>query len=414
MKRSMGLILVTLGAALLTSGCGRKNKSVRDTRRDQIRADAATKRLELTPIAGAYRGYLSQENGQLQDVSLLLTTKDVSEGEEGEIDPVLVPRLAGYLRFNYSSDGVVYVGFRVLEADFDGETAHLTLKVNNERYKDLVLDLALDGSRLSGRWAATTTVGEVHFVKNGGESLTGLDHRIQGAYSGITNWDREQRYQRTDLVVKAAPSPPEGISLASSLRLYRGSREEQEFLAYHFEDCEFDPISGRLVMKRETSEVAFVGVFNNGQLRGTWSTTYLGEMGDFELTKSDSDHHPKGRSVLPALEGTYQGTIESTPGQANLPKRLQIGLVTSEDHTEANGMALRGGARLYLGEFGTGEYQALPIKDIRYNFYTHAFTATTEGPYVLTFEGVADGTKISGEVRHGSLGQVGAFEVVKQ
>src|SRR5690606_29640771 len=103
--------IVLIAAITQLVGCGNRRKSDRELRRDQIRVNAEAKRRELQNVKGRYYGYLEDAKERQLNVTLSLEIKDLPQDEEGEIDPVMVPSLTGFLRLNYDSNESQYISF---------------------------------------------------------------------------------------------------------------------------------------------------------------------------------------------------------------------------------------------------------------------------------------------------------------
>jgi hypothetical protein len=118
--------------------------------------------------------------------------------------------------------------------------------------------------------------------------------------------------------------------------------------------------------------------------------------------------------LFEALKGTYQGKLTNTNSQSNLPERMMISFVTSQDLSKPNGISVTGSLRFYLGAFGSNEYVEYAFSDVQFNFFTRYFTAKTNDSYKLTLKAEAKLNSISGTVSADALGEVGTFEVKKQ
>jgi hypothetical protein len=72
---------------------------------------------------------------------------------EGEVDPVLVPRLIGTLRFLLGQEHE-YIDAPITSSDFNATNSILSLVAKHEQFGDLVMQLALRDRTLSGDWNA--------------------------------------------------------------------------------------------------------------------------------------------------------------------------------------------------------------------------------------------------------------------
>ncbi len=282
-----------LALSFLALSCSKNTLSERDAKREQLRANAETKRAELSKVAGDYRGLFSDPGGMEQYVSLRLEIKDIPAVVEGSVDPVMVPTLKGFLRYTLGpGETAEYIGFPIDKADYNPRDKKLDLVASNDQYKEVIVSALLKDNQLSGTWTAP------------------------------------------------------GSAKSGSLKLLR----------------------------------------SEGTTGGTQSE----------------------------LKGTYQGTLKNTNPQANLPERILMSLVTSQDPSTGSGVVISGSFRFYIGDFGSNEYVEYPFSDVQFNFLTRAFTAKVNGEYQITLKGIVKPGNISGTVLADSLGEVGNFTVTKQ
>jgi hypothetical protein len=135
------------------AGCSQNKLSDRDVKRQQRIATLEIKRQELSRVAGRYPGTLTKRDDYTQDVRLTLEIKDVPEVQEGEVDPVLVPRLIGTLRFLLGQEHE-YIDAPITSSDFNATNSILSLVAKHEQFGDLVMQLTLRDRTLSGDWNA--------------------------------------------------------------------------------------------------------------------------------------------------------------------------------------------------------------------------------------------------------------------
>jgi hypothetical protein len=418
MQALLNILLISM---IALSGCGKKTNSKRDSRRDQIRTNAQSKRQELQPVQGTYRGYLKDESGQMQDVILRLEIKDVPVTEQGQVDSVLVPRLSGFLRFNFANDQRHHVGFGVTSADFDRKTAKLSLKVENEEYKELLIELDTSNpDELSGNWTAPqlSLAGTALFQnQNISSPLTGQDHNLEGDYLGASYWSEQGFYQLIDLIVKVSPNPPEKLDLSATVRMYRGARSQNEFVSYDFVDGKFNPISGEISFGNASSELSFVGRFINGRISGKWSSLDLGRVGDFlanrAVAESEAFTPENSWKILPPLTGTYRGELRNTHPETLLPPLLEINLEARSTSQSRAGQLISGGLRMCRDSFSSIECGQPVFSKVEYNHYTNIFSAETVGRYRFTIKGILNDGKLVGQIIEKSRGKIGEFEVAQ-
>lgn len=414
--RKSPIAVMALGLFLVLS-CAKSSLSDRDAKREQIRSSAETKRKELQAVAGEYNGILTQSSGVDQNTTLLLEIKDIPTQVEGQVDPVLIPTLKGYLRFNLGSGGggAEYIGFSIDKADFDPKRNKLDLVVSNPDYKDMVLTCTLAGSKLDGTWTAPSnaTSGDIHLDRKQTQSGS-VAEQLRGEYGGVLFHDGKGLYQYGQLTLATSIKPPEGLKVTASLRIIYGNLGSTEYLTYRFDPVQFNPMTGQIVFKNENNDVMLSGYWSKGEFKGDWFSTYTGRMGSVTL-KKDTTPQPQLGDVLEPLKGTYQGKFTNTNNQSNLPDKMMISFVTSQDLNKPNGISVTGSLRFYLGPFGSTEYLEYPFSDVQFNFFTRYFTAKATGDYKFTLKAeVNNKNTISGTVAADALGEVGKFEVVKQ
>lgn len=408
--------LVAIAALVFSISCAKNSMSDRDAKREQLKSASETKRKELQIVAGEFNGTLTQNSGVDQNSTLFLEIKDIPTQVEGEIDPVPVPTLKGYLRFNLGSGGTggEFIGFSVEKADFDPKRNKLDVVVSNPDYKEIVIACTLNGSKLEGTWTAPSTAssGSVSLDRTQVQSGS-IAEQLRGEYGGVLFHEGKSLYQFGQITFTTSVKPPEGLKVVASVRIIYGTWNSTEYLTYRFDPVQFNPMTGQIVLKSDTTDVIISGYWSKGELNGEWYSTYTGRMGKIAFKKGDTPG-PQAGSVLDALKGTYQGKLTNTNPQSNLPERMMVSFVTSQDLTKPNGISVTGSLRFYLGPFGSTEYVEYPLSDVQFNFFTRNFTAKATGDMKLTLKAVAKPTQIVGTVSADALGEVGTFEVIKQ
>lgn len=410
----MKLAIFTL--ALLLASCAKNSLSDRDAKKEQLKSAAETKRQELALVAGDYQGLFIHTTGQKQNTTLKLEIKDIPVQVEGGVDPILTPTLKGFLRFNLGAngEGSEYIGFSVEKGDFDPKQNKLDLVVTNSEYKDIIITCFAMDSALEGSWTAPTsaTNGTLKLSRGVIQSQT-LAEQMAGEYGGILFQDPKNLYQFSSLTLSTSIKPPEGLKVAATLRVIFGAWNSTEYLTYRFDPVQFNPMTGQIILKSETADLVFSGQWSQGELQGEWSSVYTGKLGKVSFKKNTVPSNQIG-TLFHALKGTYQGKIVNTNHSSNLPERLMVSFVTSQDLSKPNGISVTGSMRLYLGEFGSNEYVEYPFSDVQFNFFTRTLIARVSGEYKLTLKGSAEAQIIKGTVSADALGEVGTFEVIKQ
>jgi len=418
MGKKPASVLLSFFLMLVVTACAKNTMSDRDSRREQIRNHADNKRKELQLVAGDYRGVLVQDNGVSQNVSLRLEIKDIPTPVEGQVDPVLIPTLTGYVRFDFGGsrdDNTEYIGFAIQKAEFDSKQDKLDVIASHSDYKEIILGFRRSSDELKGTWTAPAIAvsGTAKLARATGTPPA--VEALRGEYAGILRRESERLYQFGHLTVTTSFQPPEGLKVSAILRVIFGEWASTEYLTYRFDKVQFNPVSGQIVLKSESADVMFSGRVGRGEMQGEWSSSYTGKLGAAHFRKSTSAPDPSGLGTLfEALRGTYQGSVKSTNPQANLPERALVSFVTSQDLSQPNGIKITGNLRFYLGPFGSLEYIEMPLVDIQYNFFTRKLVAKTQGEYKLTIKADVSLRDIFGKIYSDALGEVANIEVTKQ
>jgi len=403
--------LLALSFALISLlGCSKNSLSERDQKLEKLKSAAETKRRELQIVAGGYEGVLTQSSGLEQSVSLRLDIKDIPEVVPGEVDPIMTPVLAGYLRFNVG----VGIPFSIDKADFDPKRMKLDIVASEPDYKDILLSLALSDTQLDGAWSAPSSgsTGTIALMRIEGPIGPAVD-QMAGEYGGVLYNDSKGLYQFGHITLSTTVVPPQGLKVTATVRVIFGGWASTEYLTYRFDPVEFNPMTGQMVLKNDQNDVLFSGYWTNGELKGNWFSSYTGKLGAFSVKKNTTPG-PQPGTLFEALKGTYQGTIKNTNPASNLPERMMVSFVTSQDLSKPNGITVSGSLRLYIGPFGSTEYVEYPFSDIQFNFFTRQLTAKVNSEYKLTLKGEALLSSLSGTISADALGEVGTFEVSKQ
>lgn len=415
MWSSLKLISCLLVASM-TLGCSRKTMNARDVRKEQLRINAHKKRMELAPLAGNYRGTMTNVEGSKQDVGIHLEIKDVPETEAGEVDAVLVPTVNASFSLTYGSgtDMQLY-SFSTTKADFNGADGKLDLVVSNTQFKDVNLSMHLIGTSLSGTWssAANSQSGAIELIRVESLSLGGETPSLAGDYKGYFAYDSLQSYQVG--FINLVPSVTSGgLNLAASVQMYYGSDHSGEALNYKFEEVEFNSATGSFTLNSEQSDILIKASLASGVITGEWFAKTTGKMGKIHLAKKSSVSPPENHLRLETLKATYRGSLKNTSTSTNLPERIMIGLITTFDPAAPRGLKVTGNVRLYYGPFDSQEFAELPFESIQFDPFRRTVTGKTTGMSHLTVVGsLSSSTKMTGTLSDDSLGQVGTFEVEK-
>lgn len=412
-KQIAGLLFLLL---LITS-CAKSSISERDAKREQLKSAAETKRKELQVVAGDYQGTLTQVAGLDQNTTLSLEIKDIPTVVEGNVDPVPVPTLKGFLRFNLGAGagGAEFVSFSIDKADFDPRRNKLDLVVSNPQFKEMVISTVFDGtSKLSGTWTSPSSAASGSVALDRKQVMGGtIAEQLRGEYGGIFLNEAKQLYQFGQLTISTSVNPPEGLKVVASLRIIFGDLNSTEYLTYKFDPVEFNPMTGQVILRNEANDVMLSGFWSKGEFKGEWHSNYTGKIGAAHFTKSLTPSTPEG-SLVETIKGTYKGTHVTTNPHANLPERMMVSFVTSQDSTKPNGITIGGSLRWFIGS--ETEFIDCRFSVVQYNFFTRILTAVTlpEGDCgTYTLKGEVNQKNIKGTVSADALGEVGNFEVKK-
>lgn len=356
-----------------------------------------------------------QTSGKTQNVSLRLDIKDIPTTIEGQVDPVMTPVLTGYLCFTFGQgcDPNTSPGYAVQKADFDPKRNSLDIVVTGSG-ENIIFSLTQSDSKLQGTWTMPTSVssGTVSLDRNATQSTNGLAEQLKGEYQGILL--REGKlYHLGQLTLQTSFQPPEGLKAAATLKLICGEWNSSEYLTYKFDKVQFNAVTGQIIFRQEGTDIVLSGSWAEGEVTGEWSSQYTGTLGSIHFRKTGPPDVSGAGDVFEALKGTYQGKFVNTNPNSNLPERVQMAFVTSQDLTSPNGLKVTGNVRFYLGPFGSTEYFELPFSDVQYNYYTRKLVAKTTGSYNLTVKADVDRKIIRGTVAADALGEVGNLEVNK-
>ncbi len=427
-------VLISISIVFFVS-CGTNNKSERESLRERNQLKTQTKTKELQQVAGEYHGKFIRSAGTQENITLNLEIKNVPETQDGQVDPILVPTLSGFIRFNFSEaapnsppnlpndSSSEFVSFSVGKGDFDLNTAKMNLVVNNSQYKDIFiyLDVSTNRAVLHGTWSAPSASeqGSLELVRSVSSGGTGKIsdhplHHIKGEYRGLALWDKSNQLQLAKLALSTSVKLPDAINVRATLRLIFGDDNSTEQTTYSYDDVSFNPISGQLTLRQEGLNVSLFGQFVGADMRGHWSNRFMGETGEVIFSVGSSyPLFPLGYEKIQSLAGIYQGKLENTNTQSHLPERVTANFISSEDLSQPDGISITGNMRLYFGAFGSTEYVELPFSRVEFNIYTRRLVAQTAGAYPLTLKGLHAGKNIEGLIFHEGLGEIANLKVAK-
>jgi len=282
-------VLVVL-SGLVTAHCSSGNQSAREARREQIRSQAETKRLELQQVTGEYRGDLQFTQAlPAREVSLILDIQETPQDDGGSIDPVLVPQLKGAVRFpmgdTYEGESIRFVSSA---AEYDAKLEKITLVLKNDAYHDLALTLTNSDHNLDGTWSSSEygLSGGLSLMKPTPALAKPLTKPVKGTYRGTITRLSDATFiaPRGTVTINLSQdsSDPRGVSFSGSLRLYLGNFDSIEYREYPFTTFNYNVYSGEFSAKASgEQEFNLKGVVRDGTLN-TALENGLGTIGKFE------------------------------------------------------------------------------------------------------------------------------------
>lgn len=412
-QRTIKTIIFGAAAAIFIVGCSKPNRSVRDTKLEQMRAQAEQKRNELKQVVDHYVGTFSFSNGRKQKVCLNLEIKDVPSVVEGEVDPVMVPTLTGSLHFNFGDCDKSSLPFGIQKGDFDAKNEKVDLVVNNSEHGNIKINLTHRKPELTGEWNAPEMgASGTIFLRRGAPENT---ETLSGEYGGVL-FRNKDFYQFGHLTLRTTFQSPDGFKVSANARVIFGAWDSKEYLTYRFEEVRFNPIRGELTMKSEASDLSFTVILSEGELFGKWTSVLVGDLSSVQFKKSwIPPALPSHGELYEPLQGSYQGTLKNGSG-FNYPKKVMVSLVTSQDLTEPNGLKITGNFRFYIGEFGSTAYFEYPFEEIKYDSFTKQFIGKTvvgEGNEKFTILGNVDNKKLGARLKSDGVGEVATLEMGK-
>ena len=210
---------------------------------------------------------------------------------------------------------------------------------------------------------------------------------VAGLYRAILQQDGTDFYQEAHITLRTVNPGNGTLKISANVRIYFGDSTSTEFLTYEFDDCQMNLLTRQINIKDGKNDVSFVGKLKEGRLEGEWFSTIQGKVGVFDALKMGSPAAPRNGVLVKTLTGYYRGQLENTHPESNLPERISVSLVTTQDTTTPEPtIRISGNVRLYLGDFGSWEYVETKVTDVQYNFFSRYLSFKT-ADYGLTFKG---------------------------
>ncbi len=209
---------------------------------------------------------------------------------------------------------------------------------------------------------------------------------VAGLYKTVLMHEKTNFYQPAFITLRTT-SIGGNLKISANVQVFFGDTDSNEFISYEFDDCPMNLLTRQVTMKNEKNNVAFIGYLKAGNFEGDWYSSLIGRVGKFSAIKDGEPKIPENGILVKSLTGHYRGTLQNTNPESNLPERLSVSFVTTQDTSGAEPtLKITGNTRLYLGDFGSIEYVETKFTDVQFNFYNRYLTAKT-ADYGLTFKG---------------------------
>lgn len=237
------------------------------------------------------------------------------------------------------------------------------------------------------------------------------DDDVRGLYNAVLLHENSDFYQYAKITLRTVNIGGE-LRVSANVKVLFGEQNSNEYLTYDYPEAPLNLLTRQINLKDDNNDVSFTGTLRTGYIEGEWFSSQVGRVGTFRAQKSGFPAAPADGILVKTLSGFYRGSLNNTNPQSNLPERISMSFVTTQE-TTADGPSIHisGNARFYLGSFDSLEYVETPFSSIQFNFYNRYLTAKTQS-YGLTFKGTMtpDG-QFSGIVLSDGLGEVGTVAV---
>lgn len=238
--------------------------------------------------------------------------------------------------------------------------------------------------------------------------------QVSGLYNAILKHEGSDFYQFAKITLRTVN--PEGqMKISANVRVFFGEANSSEYLTYDFDEVPLNILTRQLAIRSEGNDVSMIGFLNGDVIEGEWFSTLMGRVGTFKAQKGGFPAVEEGAVLVEALSGHYRGSLENTNPDSNLPEKVSVSFVSTQDNSEPEKPKLHisGNTRFYLGSFDSLEYVEIEFNDIQFNFYNRFLTAKTS-EYGFTFKGTmtVDG-QFEGELFSDGLGNVGIVNLDK-
>lgn len=239
------------------------------------------------------------------------------------------------------------------------------------------------------------------------------DDQISGSYGVFLQHEGTKFYQVARLTLRTVNVGGQ-VKISANARVFFGDSESNEYLTYEYPEVPLNILTRQLSLKADANDVSFLGFLRGGALEGEWFSSVVGRAGTFRAVRNSMPQAPADGILVRTLSGHYRGVVENTNPQSNLPERLSVSFVTTQENS-STGPLLRitGNARFYLGGFDSLEYVETPFSNVQFNYYNRFLTAKTQ-EYGITFKGtMTQSGRLEGLVLSDGLGEVGKVRIAR-
>lgn len=262
------------------------------------------------------------------------------------------------------------------------------------------------GSSVVVTEAARASVNQAAYTFDENESISGL-------YRAVLRHDASNYYQFAEINLRAVSTGDGRLKISANVKVYLGDWNSNEYLTYEFDDCAFNLITRQVSIKNDKNDISLIGnLRTGGTFDGKWYASASSRGGAFNASKNAQPEPPTDGQLVRSLTGYYRGAINITNAEVNLPEKISMSFVTTQDTTTVPPTTkISGKVRFYLGDYDSNEFEELKFADVQFNFYSRYLTAKTDA-YGITFKGtVSQDGSFTGNVltdSHGLVGTVNA------
>lgn len=239
------------------------------------------------------------------------------------------------------------------------------------------------------------------------------EDQVSGLYKAVLRHEGSNFFQYARITLRTLNSGGQ-LKVSANVKVLFGEWDSNEYMTYEYPEVPLNILTSQLSIKNDTSDVSMVGFLRNGVLEGEWFSTQMGRVGSFRAQKTGTLDVPQDGILVKTLSGYYRGGLKNTNAQSNLPERLSVSFVTTQNNDNDDmQLQVSGTVRFYLGSYDSLEYVEVPFNNVQFNYFNRYLTAKTES-HGLTFKGTLthDG-KFDGIVLSDGLGEVASVTLIR-